>query len=197
MAMATPAAAESEIRRFTAEEVLRMLEVGILTEDDPVELIDGALRLMTPQGPGHGNTVERLTWRLGREYGGSRSVRVQLPLGGGAYDLPEPDVAVCPADGPWHAEVRHPRCDEADLVIEVVVTTRRDADRKSASYARAGAPVLWIVDVPARTVTVHDEPRGDGGWGRVTIVDHDGEVTLPETGRRIAVRAIMPPTTAD
>jgi len=56
-------------RRFTVEEYHRMAEVGILTETDRVELIDGEIVEMTPVGSRHASVVKRLnallTGRLG------------------------------------------------------------------------------------------------------------------------------------
>jgi hypothetical protein len=41
---------EFELRRFTVDETLRMVEAGIIGEDEPVELLDGRLVLVNPQG---------------------------------------------------------------------------------------------------------------------------------------------------
>src|SRR5438874_315208 len=49
-------------RLFTVEEYLRLEEVGILHEDDPIELIEGEIVLMAPQGPRH---VGRINWLIG------------------------------------------------------------------------------------------------------------------------------------
>jgi Uma2 family endonuclease len=68
--------------------------------------------------------------------------------------LPEPDVAVGLDDGPWDAERRWLRIDELLLVIEVAVTSQSLDRHKATLYATAGAPVYWLVDVPARSVTV-------------------------------------------
>ena len=43
------------------------------------------------------------------------------------------------------------------LVVEVLSPSNRsaDVDRKVAQYLSAGVPRVWVVDPPARTVTVH------------------------------------------
>ena len=48
-------------RRFTVEEYHRMAEVGILTDEDRVELIDGEIVKMTPIGARHAWCVLFLT----------------------------------------------------------------------------------------------------------------------------------------
>ena len=46
--------------RFTVDEVHRMGEAGILSEDDRVELIDGEIVEMPPIGSRHATCVRRL-----------------------------------------------------------------------------------------------------------------------------------------
>lgn len=55
-----PAQAERETRRFTADEVLRMVETGILREDEPLELLDGELVVVSPRGPPHSSVASAL-----------------------------------------------------------------------------------------------------------------------------------------
>jgi hypothetical protein len=52
------------IRRLTVEETLRMVDAGILDEDEPVELLDGVLVEMTRRGPRHSSGIGRLADRL-------------------------------------------------------------------------------------------------------------------------------------
>ncbi len=46
--------------RFTIDELDRMSEAGIFTEDDRAELIDGEVVQMAPTGPRHASGVRRL-----------------------------------------------------------------------------------------------------------------------------------------
>lgn len=47
-------------RRITREEYLRMAEVGILRDDERVELLRGEVVVMSPSGRPHSQSVTRL-----------------------------------------------------------------------------------------------------------------------------------------
>ena len=42
---------ETAVRRFTLEEYYRMAEVGLLSPEERVELLDGFICTMSPEGP--------------------------------------------------------------------------------------------------------------------------------------------------
>lgn len=191
--MALQAPAATHTRRFTVDEVLRMVEVGILHEDEPVELIDGELRVVSPQGWAHSEAVTRLQEELMRVVAPATRVRIQMPSERHPDQLPEPDVQIVPRQGAWMRERRHPRLDETLLVVEVAVSSRFIDLRKAAIYAESGAPVYWLVDVARRCVVVHEEPRSDGSWGRVRGVSEGGAVDVPGTAVTVPVAAILPP----
>jgi Uma2 family endonuclease len=138
------------LHRLSPEAYDRMVASGAL-DGEPVELVEGLLVHVSPQGPEHAALVQWLTARLAAR---ADLLRVQLPLAvpGGR---PEPDVAL--------AESRSARAhpDTAALVIEVAVTSQADDAAKLPGYARAGVGVAWLVDVPSRVVRVHERPSGD------------------------------------
>lgn len=190
MAVETPTGPQT--RRFTADEVWQMVDAGIIHEDEPVELIDGQLLVVSPQGWSHERSIGHLTRILTLTYGEAFTVRVQMSLGGLHAHIPEPDVSVGLTDGPWDAERRHPRGDELLVVVEVAVTNHWLARRKIALYAEAGAPVYWLVDVPKRHVIVHEGPHPDGTWDRTTTVPEGGEIRLPGLDQPLEVARILP-----
>ncbi len=98
-----------EIRRFTSAEVWKMVEIGLLGEDEPYELLDGQLRRVSPQDASHAGAVRRLTAILSRAYGERHDVGVQLPIGGIDDSIPEPDLSVTE---PRALDAPHPRADE-------------------------------------------------------------------------------------
>ena len=56
-----PEAPQLERRRFTADEYERMIEAGILNEDERVELLKGEIVCMVPSGVRHVTAVNRQT----------------------------------------------------------------------------------------------------------------------------------------
>ena len=57
-----------------------MGEAGVLTEDDRVELLDGAIVQMSPIGTPHASTVARLTTLLVRRFAARATVWTQNPI---------------------------------------------------------------------------------------------------------------------
>ena len=103
-------------RRFTVHEYHRMAEVGILHEDDRIELIDGELVEMTAIGTRHFTCVNRLTHLLVGNVGDDVIVSVQNPVRLNEYSEPQPDVALIRA-----RDYREslPTPDDVLLLIEV------------------------------------------------------------------------------
>src|SRR5687767_1045400 len=76
------AALDPSIRRhrLTVDDVERMVESGILGEDATVELLEGELVAVSPQGPAHTSAKAVLAERLRRAFAGDAYVRDQDPL---------------------------------------------------------------------------------------------------------------------
>ena len=147
------------VRPLTADEAMRMVELGIIGPDERVELLHGVLTRMSPQHPPHAVPTQRLTtWLAPLMVAGTHDVRVQLPLTvPDRTSLPEPDIAVVEHD----EVIAHPST--ALLVVEVAVSSLRiDTRIKPPLYAAAGVPELWVVDIPGGHVNVFTEPGAEG-----------------------------------
>ena len=155
-------------RRITVDEYHRMIEAGILGEDEDVQLIAGTLVAMPPQGSPHAVVIQRLTAALVRAAGDDLAVRPQLPLTLLDDSEPEPDLAVVRADD---APLRGPHPRSALLVIEVAGDSLRlDRQSKASLYARAGIPEYWIVNLAESTIEAHCEPDPPAGVYRSRTV---------------------------
>lgn len=146
-------------RRFTADEIQRMVEAGILAEDEPVELIDGELITVTPQGPLHSGLRRSIQLALYRAFGEGFVVQAHSPVAAGPDSLPEPDVAVV-RGAPRALLDRHPGPADLELVMEISVTSHRLDRAKGAVYAAAGIAAYWHLEVPERRLTVYTDPIG-------------------------------------
>ncbi len=161
---------DREVRPLTADEVLRMVELGILSEDEPVELLHGALTTMSPKSPAHATVVSRLVhWLVPAAKAGGFEVRSEHPLVvPDETSLPEPDIAVVE---PGDYTRRHPST--ALLVVEVATSSlRTDTTIKPPLYTAAGVPELWVVDLPGRCLRIFREP-GPGGYARGEVIAAD------------------------
>lgn len=183
-------ALDKDRRRFTTEEVLRLVDLGILHPDESVELLEGELIVMTPQGPAHSARIMALQELLAEAYRGVGSLRTQLPLDASPDGLPEPDFAVVRGGPPDYA-TRHPSGSDVLLLVEVARTSQEVDRAKARTYARIGVAVYWLVDLAVRVLEVRSEPLPDGRYARTLILNLDDQVELPALGRNAAVAELL------
>jgi Uma2 family endonuclease len=173
---------------FTVDDLDRMVVAGVFGPDERVELLDGEIVDVSPLGPEHAWAGDALHRLLARAYGEAAWLRDQRPLVLGPCSRPEPDLAVVRARDYRHA---HATGADAVLVVEIALSSI-DLDRaKAGLYAAGGVAEYWLVDVAARTLTVHREPS-PSGYRHVAVVDEHGEVELPEAGGTLRVASILP-----
>jgi Uma2 family endonuclease len=165
-----------EPRRFNLREYLLLVQAGVLRPEERVELIDGQVVAMSPQGPLHAALVSRIVARLAELFPRSRyCVRPQSTLALGEDYAPEPDVAVVAGRCEEH-ERELPR--SALLVIEIADTSLRlDRGRKSDLYAKAGIAEYWVVNLGEGLVEVRREASA-AGYKLIRILQAD-ESLLP------------------
>jgi Uma2 family endonuclease len=147
-------------RKLTVDEYHRMGDIGILTEDDRVELIDGELVEMAPIGSEHIAATNSLTHLLVMAVGDRGIVSVANPVRLSRHTEPQPDFSVLRRRADyWTAP---PLSEDTMLAVEVS-NTSLDYDRKVklALYAGSGIPEVWIVDLAEKRVEVHRGPDGD------------------------------------
>ncbi len=170
-------ATEPTRRLFTIEDYHRMVDAGILEEDDRVELLDGEIIEMTPIGPRHSGLVLRLTRLLIERLGGRGVVGPQNPVILDDLSEPQPDLYVCiPRADDYMAA--HPHPSDILLIIEVSDTSLAyDRGRKATRYAAVGVPELWIIDLQHNVVEVLREP-GRTGYA-LTLTHRSGETFSP------------------
>lgn len=156
-------------RPFTTAEYHRMIEAGILTEDDRIELLDGEIIKMAPIGPRHAACVKRLNAFLSRKVSRVAIVGAQDPIHLDDYSEPQPDISLLKPRDDFYSQ-EHPTPEDVLIAIEVADSTV-DSDRqtKLPAYARAGIQEAWLVDLVNDRIEIHSQPNA-GVYQEVRIV---------------------------
>ncbi|MEZ5581397.1 MAG: Uma2 family endonuclease [Candidatus Competibacteraceae bacterium] len=80
--------------RLSTDDFLHMARVGILNEDDRIELIEGDLIDMAPIGSEHASLTDWFTQAIVLAVGRQAIVRIQSSLVLDEHSQPQPDVLV-------------------------------------------------------------------------------------------------------
>lgn len=145
----------SPIRRLKRSEYERLAELGAF-DNEKVELLDGIIFEMSPQGVEHSDLVALLVEHVIKALPPSHQLRPQLPFALSDFSMPEPDLVVVPRR-PFGAG--HPT--ESVWMVEVSASSLSfDRDFKMKLYAAACVPEYWIVNTADMQIEVHRDPAG-------------------------------------
>ena len=156
----------TRLRPWTRKEYRRLGDLGIIREDEPVELIGGQLVVAEPKNTPHAAAVALVADALRLAFGTGWLIRQQDPIAIEPDSEPEPDLSVVRG---------HPRDYLADhparpvLVVEVAESSLRfDRRDKGSLYAKAGLSDYWILNLRDRRLEVYRHPAADDaapfGW---------------------------------
>jgi len=146
--------------RLSTAQYLRMIETGVLGPQDKVELIEGMIVQMSPQGSRHNHFLMELN-RLFVPLWDRAVIAVQATIVIAESAVFDPDLTLLRPDANSF-KTRHPRADDILLVVEASESSLpRDQKVKLPVYARAGIPEYWIADVEREVLIVHRNPQGE------------------------------------
>lgn len=145
--------------RFSVAQYHKLIEIGILTEDDNLELLDGYLVKKMSRNPPHDVCLQLIQETLPRFLPAGWCLRMQSAITLSRSE-PEPDGAILRGKARTYA-AQHPKPPDIGLVIEVADSTL-DGDRidKGRIYAEAGIACYWIVNLVDRQIEVYMLPSG-------------------------------------
>lgn len=179
-----------ETYRWNLDTYDRAVEAGVFGPDDHVELIEGRLVSVTPQGSRHATGIRLANRALGRAFGEHAIVQSQLPLAIAGDSEPEPDLAVIGGEISDYRDV-HPST--ALLVVEVADDSlAQDRTVKQRLYARCGVPEYWIVAIPDARLEVHRDPAGVGYRDVAVLRAGETVASLARPGAAIPVADLLP-----
>jgi len=180
----------TELRRWRQDEYERMIANGLFAPGERVELIDGEILKLNPQGSFHATAVRLVEDALRLTFGAGFDVRAQLPIALGTHSEPEPDVAVVPGSPRDYRET-HPST--AVLIVEVADTTLEyDRVRKGGIYARADIPDYWLINLVDRCVEVYRDPVQGSYQAGTRFMPGDRISPLAARNAPLAVADMLP-----
>jgi Uma2 family endonuclease len=168
-------------RRWTGEELDRLMEQGFIREGSSTFLWDGEIIDPAVEEFPHYNAVESLRdlladrlpstdWTINRKWG--------IDLGEGYR--PQPDLTV--GQGPrsnYQTRGSRPRPGNVALLIEVSDGTYdHDSGEFLRKYAEVGISQYWIVNIGDRRIEVYTDPDSEGRNYRKRV-DHGHETVVP------------------
>ncbi len=183
-------------RRWTTAEYYRMGELGLF-DDERVELLNGEIWTLPPQGTPHFYSTEIAGDLLLTAFGDGFIMRRHGPISLQDGTEPEPDVVIAPGSKRDYIP-SHPVPSQVCLLVEVSdATLRKDRSTKRDDYARSGIADCWIINLVHRQLEVYRDPASmNGGYGyktMQTLFDGDTIAPLAAPGGTIAVADLFPP----
>ena len=178
-----PPPLEPPRKRWTREEC-DALECSGIWDQQHLELIEGELINKMGKKRPHTISLVRVQAWLVRVFG-EQYVNPETPIdvapGDNPINEPEPDLIVLARDQD-EITSQNPQPAEVLLVVEIADTSVKfDLTVKARLYARAGIADYWVVDIPARRIIVHRDPR-DGQYRSVTAYTSQESVSPLASG---------------
>jgi Uma2 family endonuclease len=149
-------------RLITVEEYDRMIEFGVYTENDRIELLNGEILELMPKGPKHVYFNEKIADVLKEILGKDADVRSQNPIILDDFSEPEPDIVLAKPPRENYLE-KHPTASDIFLIMEISDTTLiYDRENKARAYSRNGIRQYLLLNLQNETIEEYREPGEDG-----------------------------------
>jgi Uma2 family endonuclease len=181
-------------KRWTRAEcaVLEALEPW---DQQRLELVDGELINKMGKRRPHVNAFTAVLAWVMRVFG-EQYVNSEAPIDVAPEDNPtsepEPDIIVLTKPS-WEIRRANPQPEDLRLVVEISDSTLGfDLTTKAALYARAGIADYWVLDVPARRLIVHREPRNGRYQSIKAYKTHEAVAPLAALDREFRVADAFP-----
>jgi Uma2 family endonuclease len=134
----------------------QLVETGILA-DKSVELLEGEIVEMSPEGIPHSYTNDSVAEYLRNKLKGIAKVRESHPVTLDNSE-PEPDIAIVRLPETIY-RTHHPYAQDIYWLIEIShKTLKKDLEEKTLTYARNGIPEYWVIDLVNKKLWVHTHP---------------------------------------
>lgn len=144
---------------WSLEAFERLIETGILSEDDRIELIDGELIPMSPKGNRHERVKTTLLNWFARRLPEACNIAVELGWRPDGVRYLEPDLVIYKSS----ASVPNIPVSEILIAIEIAHSSLAyDLGLKAKIYAALGVRDYWVIDAVTLETHIFRDPTPDG-----------------------------------
>jgi Uma2 family endonuclease len=177
----TPAPDLPPRRAFDVDDIRRMIEAGVLGEDENIELVEGEIVVMAPKSYAHEMIKNALVEALFKARPADIAVAVEMTIEFSRDTLFEPDIAAIHKSKIRRSKANFVSVEQGGclLLIEVAKTSLRfDKGRKAALYAKLGVSEYWVVNTNKRVTSIHRGPS-ESGWASIVDYGASDRLTTP------------------
>jgi Uma2 family endonuclease len=155
--------------KWTLDRYHQAIEAGVF-DDVPVELLNGELVEMSPEGVPHAGLSSDAADYL-RELLQSRAkIRESKPITLPNYSEPEPDIAIVKPLGNVYKTERHPNVEDVFWLIEYSNSSlQKDLEIKFKTYASVNIIEYWVINLRTRELIVFRNPVDGEYRSRTTL----------------------------
>ena len=149
----------SILYKWSIDEWHELVNSGVL-DGKPIELLEGNIVEMSPEGIEHSYTNQSISDYLRDLLQGKAYIRDAHPITLDNSE-PEPDIAVVQLPTTIYRQ-HHPFPQDIYLLVEVSnKTLKKDLEQKTITYARNSIPEYWVIDLKNKKLIVHTQPRNN------------------------------------
>jgi Uma2 family endonuclease len=157
--------------KWTIDRYHQAVEAGVF-DGAPVELLNGELVEMSPEGVSHAGLSSDAGDYLRDCLGSRAKVREGHPIALPNNSEPEPDLAIVESLGEVYINEHHPYPENIFWIVEYSNSSlQKDLEVKSKVYAEAGIREYWVVDLKTKTLVVFRNPV-DGEYQKQTTLTY-------------------------
>jgi Uma2 family endonuclease len=182
-----------KLYEMSVEKYHQLIEAGIFSKNDKVELIEGRIVEMSPKGVLHATAMSRITRSMIRHFDEKAVIRIQDPILLNDKSEPEPDLVLAQLPDVRYM-LHHPKPEDIYLVMEVSDSTIA-YDRKELApwLAQNGVLQFCLLNIRGRELEDYREPGVDGYRAKRTYSEEESFslTAFPEIA--IKVSDLLPP----
>lgn len=168
--------------KWSIEEWHDLVNSGVLS-GKKVELLEGKIIEMSPEGIPHRNTNHKVVKYLRRLLDGLAEVYESHPITLDNSE-PEPDITIVRLPESIY-DIHHPYPEDIYWLVEISQETlKKDLEWKTIAYARNGIAEYWVIDLVNKKLIVHTQPQNNN---YAQVVEYREGTVSPQTFPQIAI----------